>query len=314
MVLLVQKSLKDAELRFHADTDRIHNALEEKIRVNEAVLEGMAAFFGLVPFWEDQSARNYARAILKRYPHIYMLEAQTRVARSEMEELERQMHHRGFPEFQIRTFSYDGQRAWQVAPLKSDYYPIVFMEPITEESRQVLGLDIYSVPHLREALNNAVTNDRPAASAPFRLVEGDLAYVLFRPAIQLPSDGNGSAGSATAVSLVVRAADLLSAKQLDQPNISCALYFIDGTGGGRTLVSRVPQKPMQSAFERLLLPVFTAQHSLQSISQPLVLEVERQLGWDSLNISLLASTVLLSTAGFVLLLNLEQLFCQVGEL
>ncbi len=302
VVLLLQTALKEAEIRFHVDTDWIHKTLEEKTRVNEAVLEGMAAFFGVAPIWEDQSARNYARAMHRRYPHIYMLEAQTRVVFSEREELERRMRSKGFAGFQIRTFSYGGDRTWQPAPSEPDYYPIIFMEPITEESRQVLGLDIGSVPHLREALNNSVASDGPAASAPFRLVEGDIAYVLFRPAIQPPDHGKGTAGALTVVSLVVRAADLLSAKHLNKPTISCALYFLDATGGGKTLISQVSQKPIQSEFERLVLPVFTAQYSLRSKSQPFVLTVERQAGWDILNTPLLASTIVLSTAGFILLL------------
>jgi glucose-6-phosphate-specific signal transduction histidine kinase len=104
------------------------------------------------------------------------------------------------------------------------------------------------------------------------------------------------------VSLVVRAADLLSAKHLDQPTISCALYFLDATGGEKTLISRVSQKAIQGKFERLLLPVFTDQYSLPSTSQPLVLTVEHQPGWDILNTPLLASTIVLSTAGLILLL------------
>ena len=87
VVSLFHAAIKQAEIRFHVDADRIRQALEDKIRVNEAVLEGMAAFLGVIPVGEDQSTRNYAQAIRKRYPHIYMLVAQTRVVFSEREAL-----------------------------------------------------------------------------------------------------------------------------------------------------------------------------------------------------------------------------------
>ena len=64
--------------------------------------------------------------------------------------------------------------------MKSAYYPVI-PEPDSDAARSIIGLDIDSLTGLRAALIRSEKQGTPAASEVFRLVEGDDAYVLFRP-------------------------------------------------------------------------------------------------------------------------------------
>lgn len=229
--------------------------------------------------------QHYASSILATYPHIYMLEVAREVHHDDRQEFESYLRQKWGRPFDIRTFSYDGSRSWSIAPDKPVYQPIVFIWPEIEAARPVVGLDMDSVPHLRQALHEALIRRVAAASNPFVLVEGDDAYVMFRHAERSASRSSarpeyGFAGPLTAL-LVMKATALLPSSPA--PLVSHRLQI---TRAGTPLdppLYAVPATPAASRLQTWLFPTLRLQTSDLSISQPMQLTVERQIRFTDLN-------------------------------
>jgi diguanylate cyclase (GGDEF)-like protein len=168
------------------------------------------------------------------------------------------------------------------------------MDPMPAESMQVLGLDIDSVPFLQDALATSQRQGRYVASHPFRLVEGDWAYVMHR-AVE-------TSRSVVAL-LVVKADALISQEKTPRgPAMAINLWhraFAEGDERG-TLLRR--QGAASSALERALLPRLRNSRELGGTGQPFCLTVERQLRWADFNLPLLAGLTFINLSMFIMLL------------
>lgn len=304
---VVRSSLNTAEREFLEYGEHFHAQLRDKLRANEAVLYGFSAFLGAIPRDDHFSASQYARSILERYPHIYMLEVVRRVSRSDLAAFTQQMRRKWHRNFEVRRFDYRGEREWAPLQDKSAYYPVILAEPESEASRQVLGLDIDSLPGLRSALTRSELQGTPSASESFRLVEGDQAYVLFRPIQNAPgaAKNGGLMGDTTYALMVVRARDLLPVQSTLNPAIGhAASMVISGSATGLFALTPSLPPPVGSGFFEPL----RIERTLDDLSQSINLSLERRIGISDLSgiglvtvalASMFSLTMLLGYAGSV---------------
>ncbi|MFZ0258350.1 MAG: CHASE domain-containing protein [Gammaproteobacteria bacterium] len=141
IALVIFLGIRHAKLEFIRSTEALHDRLVQRILSNEVVLAGFSAHFSVGRKIGSREARAYARTMLEQYPHIYQLEAQIKVASSELAAFERRMRAAGYPNYTVRTFNYETDRRWQEIDARPFYYPIYFMEPLTPQTTPVLGLD-----------------------------------------------------------------------------------------------------------------------------------------------------------------------------
>ncbi|MDQ5881782.1 MAG: hypothetical protein QG616_1613, partial [Pseudomonadota bacterium] len=187
ITLVVQSSQTTAARDFAEYGEHFHAQIRDKLRANEAVLYGFSSFLGAIDRDDRSTASAYANSMLERYPHIYMLEVVRRVSRHELASFTEQIRRKWHKDFQIKRFDYRGDRQWQAAGVKDAYYPVILAEPDLPGARAILGLDIDSLAGLRAALQRSEKLDEPAVSEPFSLVEGDTAFVIFRPVPAVPT-------------------------------------------------------------------------------------------------------------------------------
>lgn len=300
---VVRDSIAVVEDDFARDTEAVVAELRDKLKANEAVLAGFSSFLSAVEANDRASVQHYASLMLATYPHIYMLEVVREVRRDDRQEFERYLRTNWGRSFNIRDFSYEGSRSWSVAPDKPIYQPIVFIWPETDEARPVVGLDMDSVPHLRQALIEARIRRVAVSSTPFKLVEGDDAYVMFRHTDRSASRSSprpeyGFAGPLTAL-LVMKAAALL-------PSAPAPLTArrLQVTRSGKILEPPLYDVPAETAPSRLevaLFPALRLQTSDFGASQPMQLVVERQIRFNDLNGAGLTLVSLFSLLFLVLL-------------
>jgi diguanylate cyclase (GGDEF)-like protein len=282
---VVRDSIAAVEADFNRYTESAIAELRDKLKANEAVLAGFSSFLSAVEANDRASVQHYASLMLATYPHIYMLEVAREVHREDRHEFESYLRRNWGRSFNIRSFSYDGSRTWNIAPDKPTYQPIVFIWPETEEARPVVGLDMDSVPHLREALVEARLRRVAISSNPFKLVEGDDAYVMFRHTDRSVSRSSprpeyGFAGPLTAL-LVMKATDL-------PPSAPAPLtaHRLQVTRAGKLLeppLYDVPPETQPGRLEAALFPTLRLDTSDLSTSQPMQLAVERQIRFTDLN-------------------------------
>ena len=308
MGLVFKLTLHDAEVAFNQKVLRLHDRVELIARDNESVLEGFGAFLSAIEDADRESASRYARQILVRYPHINALEVALTVKRRDLARFIARQKRYWFPRYKVKAFEYVNDRlTWQAVKKKPVYDPIIFIEPMTPGTKQLIGLDMDSEPFLRDALNQSKKLQSPVATIPFKLVEGSLGYILFYP---VPDPPKGVISKRKqAVALIEVSAEAIHNKIAFllgnfEFNLYHASYSSDELEGSLLHIA-APTPP--SRLEARLFPKLTSETKLSYRSQPFAIKVDKQLGWSDLDIPLLiaaGSTSLLFLALLLLFLNI----------
>jgi diguanylate cyclase (GGDEF)-like protein len=291
LAFVLRASIEQREIEFRDYTTGIQTHLRDKLRANEAVLYGFAGFLGAIGANTNDGARNsakiYAESVLQRYPHIHMLEIVRKLARSDVESYSARLRRTMLPNFQIRQFGYNNNRQWHALPEKDFYYPVVFMAPELPEAAAIYGLDIDSLDGLKNALLRSEREGIPVSSEPFRLVEGNIAYVMFRPVISSFASSVQRQKASADISyalLVVRALDLLPPRESLSAKVHHSALHNDKTGLPLFDIAEAPA----SRLESYLLPRLRSERGIGDASQPMNLLLERQLRFNDINLPALA--------------------------
>jgi diguanylate cyclase (GGDEF)-like protein len=286
--------------------DAYSGRLNREIVSSETILKGFSALFGAVGRADPAKASRYVRQVIESNPQIFALEIVQKVANRGLADFVAGKRRYGMPNFTVKSFAYDSDRKWQALKKKPFYYPIVFMEPEPSGSEEILGLDVESVPLLRQAMNESIRRRAPVASHPFQLVEGNLAYVVFCP-ISHAFRRNDSplaliANDQWVVDMVIDVARLTKPLKLPVFDGGTVLVYHkdfrpdDPKGQLQALSGKA-----RSAIESTLFPACVYRKELATMGKPLVLLVKRQVGWSDLSLGLLALIAALTLSSSVML-------------
>lgn len=300
-------NIRDVERELLQYGDAYSDRLNQHMVSSETVLRGFAALFGAVGRTEPDKASRYVRQLIASNPQIFALEIVQTVKKGQLAEFVADKRRAGIPNFTVKSFSYDSDRKWQALKEKPVYYPIVFMEPMPPGSEDVLGLDMESVPFLRGAMAESLQRRAPAASHPFRLVEGNLAYVVFCP-ITPPLRRDDSPVAHTTqdylmVAMVIDAAKLAQPSKLPVFDGGAVIVYQkdfrhDDPKGQLLAIAGKTRSPIETA----IFPAFVYNRPLATMGEPFALMVKRQVGWSDLNLGLLALIGVLTFASSLMLL------------
>jgi len=307
MGIVVERNIHDVDrdLRLYGAAYSDH--LDKEMIGNDTVLRGFSALFGSVGGTDPTTASRYARQVTKANPQIFSLEIVQAVEKGRLAEFVAQKRRAGIPNFSVKSFSYDADRKWQAPKDKPIYYPIVFREPMSAGAEDVLGLDADSVPFLRQAMTESLRRRTPVASHPFRLVQGNLGYVVFCPIQTFRRDGSPvepGMRDERVVAMVIDAAEL--AEPVKFPAFDGGTLRIfhkdfqsDDPKGQLLALSGKTRGPIEYA----LFPSFVYERPLATMGEPLSLMVRRQVGWSDLSLGLLAFMALLTLMSSLLLVE-----------
>jgi diguanylate cyclase (GGDEF)-like protein len=288
--------------------------LDKKMVSNETILKGFSAFFAAVGRTDPDMASRYAMQVIESNPQIFSLEVVQVVKSAQLAEFIAGKKRDGMRNFTVKSFSYDSDRKWLALPEKAVYYPIVFMEPVPAGFDNVLGLDMDSVPFLQRAMNDSIKRRTPVASHPFKLVEGNLGYVVFSPISRtLRQPGAARAldpKDDLLVDMVIDTANLTEAAKFplfdgETVTIYHKDFSPDDPKGHLLAVAGEPRSPIETA----IFPAFVYEKSLATLGEPFVLLVKRQVGWSDFStglLSLIAGLTLISSLIIVAYLRAQQ--------
>lgn len=290
--IVIELNIRDAEKDLMQYGDAYSDHLDKEMVSSESVLKGFSALFGIVGTSDPVKASRYVRQVIEANSQIFALEIVQAVEKDQLAGFVAGKRRGGMPHFNVKSFSYDSDRKWQALKEKPSYYPIVFMEPMPPGSEEVLGLDMESVPFLQRALHESLRRHASVASHPFRLVEGQRAYVVFSAIPQFFQLEDASPAIAIRNDLV--AVMVIEAGRLAEP---ARFPVFDG---GEVLVYHKDFSPddpkgqllatsgkARSPVEAAVFPHFTYKKQLAASGEPYSLMVTRQLGWSDLSLWLL---------------------------
>ena len=300
LLLAVVMDLRRFETGFQELARHTYHQLAARFRENEAVLEGFAAYIAGMGELDEQRANPYSAYITKRFPHIFMLEVAEAVNAGDVDQFLLRQRARGYPQFEIKNFDYSGRRVWQPPPEAERYYPLIFLYPLPEESRPVLGLDLGSHEKLMLPLQRAIASGSYQTSLPFKLVEGIDGFVMFMPVQGLnettPLQHQLQPAHHRYIVLIVLLSEYLLSNQdiTQEASVGILLYHNDKT-------SDDPQgwlfnKPLKN---RSLLPKFEYEANLEDSRRGFVLRIEQYFGPESISKGLFLTVIAISLAGFL---------------
>lgn len=270
-IIIIIADYRNFENRFNSDAARINTHFDYYIKQNETVLEGFSAFIAGLGGVNDQVLNRFAAQLVARFPHIHMLEIAEAVKDSDVSKYIKQMKRKGLTDFDVKAFDYSGYRVWRKLSISDIRFPLIYLYPLADESRKVLGLDMNSHQHLSIPLNRAVDSGNYEISSPFNLIEGDKAYVIFK-SVNLPD----TAMNKQLMSLLVITAESLSLDTISNDNSLGILLYHN---------SIHPADPAGHLFNKKidignLLPVISFESSIAQNKKGYVLQVIKQFQID----------------------------------
>lgn len=258
--------------------------IESKANNFEIALEGFANFLAISGELSDAEIRAYVQGIRKLYPDLYMFEISSRVDHRQRAAFEQQMRDKGYHQFKIHGFDYDGERRVTEIAEQLVYYPIRFIEPETASNIEVLGLDLSSTSSvLVETMIASLQQNRPIASRPFKLLEGGKGYVLYRPvASNSGLKQDLSDFPLNFAMLVVRGDKMLPEWLQDRQRYSVSLAYTSALEGSIEEYLIEPEQPERDVW---IVHSYRKTVAIASESQPYKLTLQRHIQWSDFNLA-----------------------------
>jgi PAS domain S-box-containing protein len=156
-------------------------AIRKDTEADEFVLQALASFYDGSNSVEREEFTEFVAPSLAWQPDIRSLAWVPRVRAAELDLLQETVRKEGVADFHMTEATAAGR-----APLtrdRAEYYPVLFAEP-RDRNAAVFGVDLYSEPARREAMDRACDSGRLAATAQVRLLQRDLdvgGFLLFMP-------------------------------------------------------------------------------------------------------------------------------------
>lgn len=168
------------EARFRTQSLQLKTAIKERLLNYEQVLAGSAGLFAVAGgVSRDQWGEYVHKVDIDRYyPGIQGIGYVERIEVRDMAD-------------HIASVRAEGVHNYLVQPLGSGpfYYPMVYLEPGTENNRKALGYDAYSDPVHRKAMERSRDGAVPTVTAKVVLVqetleEGQASFLMYYPVYQ----------------------------------------------------------------------------------------------------------------------------------
>ena len=307
IVGIILSDINSAKLLLINSVNSHYQQVSDRVRTNEAVLEGFAALVSGMQDLDQPHIRKYAKEMLKQYPHIFMFEIVKAVPYEKLDAFVKHYQVTVNPDFRLKRFGYETDRKLKPIKKQDMYLPIVFMEPFPPESREVLGLDLFSNSFFNRSFKKNLPYQRSVITEPFKLIEGDLAYLIYKP-ISMNNISNGHDTSQRAVMLVIMADTLLDREQNIAAGMTDILHHRDFEATDKKGYLHLHQGATRSEIEKLIFPSYKSKIILENKSQPFVLINKYQLGWDTLNWFPLIITLVVGIVSFIVLIFYVRLY------
>ena len=302
MGLGIVNDVYQARNDFREQSTLLLEKINQRVSINETVLEGFATAIRTLGNRTQKSVRDYARLMSQRYPQIAMFEVVDKVYSKDIDAYQKQVRNNINAKFTIKAFSYEGERKFYKPSDKEFYLPIVFMEPIPQESTEVLGLDLEPNNFFRESFLHSEKLNKTVASIPFKLIEGPLGYLLHTPADESCTNDNSKYVSSCHAMLVIYANSLVPEITENKAGLSLTLY--------NKIFSRENTKghlfnyngEKISKIETWLFPVLIDEREVASNIQKFTLYRQRQMGWSDVNWWLIIGVLIVGIVSFQVLM------------
>ncbi len=150
-------------LRFQNEVERSQNEIQNRLQTYIALLDGTSGLFAASNEVNKQEFQAYINQLdlRQRYLGIQGIGFSVRVTPEEIPTLTAKMQQQGLKDFVIRP----------KLSQRSEYFPIIYLEPLDRRNQAAIGYDMFSEPTRRTAMELARDTGLPVASGQVTLVQ-----------------------------------------------------------------------------------------------------------------------------------------------
>lgn len=281
LFFLVWQNIHQSKVSFNQFGFKVNESLQQSFVINETILDGFAAFLADVGMQEPYRARFYSRTMIDRYSNLYMFQAAQRISADNIDAFEKELSKNMGSSISVRRFEFGKGLVDASENSARFFYPLVFVEPISNNSFDMLGLDISSIEFVEEAMSVSLNSGLASISEGFELFDGSGAFVMIKPSL-LP----GQEVPDQYALLVVKTKALLRDISLEKPGLELEVRY-------QQLAPMLQEKTrMLSGWEKWIFPQLEYENSFPLGQGRVYLTLKQQLGLDSINIAFVVIIVL----------------------
>ncbi len=180
---LFYKSAKNKDLlRFNNEVNRVHLAIENKINLCLALLKGGRGFVESSAELNRKKFSNYVQSLEldKNYVGVQGIGYSKIVLPNERDDLIKKMKSEGYADFKIFP---EGER--------DSYQAIIYLEPLDERNKKVIGFDMSTENNRRSALERARDSGEASVTSKVVLLQENESNKQFGFLLYLPIYKNG---------------------------------------------------------------------------------------------------------------------------
>lgn len=243
---VMQQSRKEFEDHASQTTATITAHVSTKLHQYEQLLLDTAGALNTTTQLTKQTWQAYISAarIIERYPSVLGIGYVEKILPSEVTAHEQRMRETGLPDY---TVTPTGAR--------SHYTAIIYLEPESAVNQRAIGYDMYSEPHRRAAMDQALATGHVVMSAPVQLVQdadhpekrGTLFYYpVFASGSSPRTESERRSAMVGYVYIVVRPEDILKTLDKRAVDLSSVAYRLSDETANQMIVANTVTPPENS--------------------------------------------------------------------
>lgn len=164
VALYVDKSIEDeSRERLRVNAREIQESIQRRMERYENALTSTRSFLKIHPKTTNDEFKQYVSQIelIEKYPGIQGIGLAIKVPKERVTVFEQKQEA-------IRNSDF---RIWPIEPVREEYFPILYLEPLDWRNKRALGYDMTSEPIRQEAMNKARQTGEAQISSKVILVQ-----------------------------------------------------------------------------------------------------------------------------------------------
>ncbi len=151
------------QLRFENEVSRTRRNIQSRLETYILLLRAGGGLFAANSRVTAQDFQAYVEQLdlRRRYPGVQGIGYSVRVSKNEIPQLTTRLQKDGVNNFQVRPIS----------PPRSEYYPIIYLEPLNRRNQVAIGFDMFSESSRRAAMATARDHGKATATGRVTLVQ-----------------------------------------------------------------------------------------------------------------------------------------------
>ncbi len=150
-------------LRFENEVNRTRRNIQNRLETYILLLRAGSGLFAANNEVGTQEFKAYVEQLdlKRRYPGIQGIGYSVRVSQKDIPTLTTRLQKQGINNFQIRP----------ILPLRSEYYPIIYLEPLDRRNEVAIGFDMFSESNRHAAMVTAGDSGKATATGRVTLIQ-----------------------------------------------------------------------------------------------------------------------------------------------